>query len=74
MMTNSFSFKFNYIDKHLHLGNNIIHLKLWYTDSNFLTKRALVSRPSTVVVTKDPNVSHFLNLSTYSPIVILPII
>ena len=74
MMTNNFSFKFNYIDKHLHLGKNFIHLKLWYTDSNFLTKRALVSRPSTLVVTKDSNVSHFFYLSTNSPIVILPII
>ena len=41
---------------------------------NFLTKRALVSQPSTIVVAKDPNISHYLNLSIYLPTSILAII
>ena len=41
---------------------------------NFLTKRALVSQQSTLVVAKDPNISHYLNLSVYLQTIILAII
>ena len=41
---------------------------------NFLTKRALVSQQSTIVVAKDPDISHYLNLSIYLPMIILAII
>ena len=41
---------------------------------SFLTKRALVSQPSTNVVAKDPNISHYLNLLIYLPTIILAII
>ena len=55
-----FSFAFNYINKYLHLENNFNHLKLRYTDPcSYLTKRALVSQPTTLVVAKDPNNSHY---------------
>ena len=37
-------------------------------------KRALVSQQNTLVVTKDPNISHYLNLSVYLPMIILAII
>ena len=51
------------------------HVKLGYIDSyNFLTKRALVSQQSTLVVAKDPNISHNLNLSIYLATIIIAII
>ena len=54
---------------------NFIHVKLRYIGPrNFLTKRALVSQQSTLVVAKDPNASHYLNLSIYLPTIILVII
>ena len=54
---------------------NFIHVKLRYNEPcNFLTKRALVSQQSTLVVAKDPNISHHLNLSVYLPTIILAII
>ena len=47
-------FKFRNINQRLHLENNFNHLKLSDTDPcNFLTKRALVSQPSTLVVAKN---------------------
>ena len=49
--------------------------KLRYIEPcNFLTKRALVSQPSALVVAKDPNISYYLNLSNYLPTIILAII
>ena len=54
---------------------NFIHVKLRYIERyNFLTKRALASQQSTLVVAKDPNISHYLNLSTYLLTIILAII
>ena len=45
---------------------NFNRVKLRYIEPcNFLTKRALVSQQSTLVVAKDPNISHYLNLSIY---------
>ena len=42
-----FLFKFDYINKHLHLGKDLKHFKLIYTDPcNFHAKRALMSQPS----------------------------
>ena len=61
-----FWFKFNYINKHLYrdLEKNFKHLTMRNTDPcNFLTKLALVSKPSTVVVAKDSSISYYLNLS-----------
>ena len=67
--------KFNYINKHLHLEKNFKHSKLRYTDPyNFLNKGALVSQQSTLVVAKDSNISHYMNLSINSPAIILAII
>ena len=37
-------------------------------------KRALVIQQSTLVVAKDPNISHYLNLSIYLPTIIRAII
>ena len=46
-----FVFNFNYTNQHLHLKKNFNHLQLRNTDPcNFLTKRALVSQPSTLVL------------------------
>ena len=54
---------------------NFNHVKLRYIElSNFLTKRALVSQQSTLVVAKDPNISRYLNLSIYLPTIILAIV
>ena len=51
------------------------HLKLRYTEPcNFLTKRALVNQPSTLVVAKDSSILHYLNLSMYLPTIIIAII
>ena len=67
--------KFNYIHILLYLVKNFIHEKLRYTEpGNFLIKRALVSQPSTLVVARDSNISHYLNLSTYLPTSVLAII
>ena len=67
--------KFNYISTHLPLEKNFNQLKMWYTDPcNFLTKRALVSQPSTLAVAKETDISHYLNLSINSPTIVLPII
>ena len=70
-----FLFNVNNINRHLYLEKNFIHLKLRYTNPcNFLTKRALVSQPSTLMVAKDSKISHYLNLSIHLPTIILPII
>ena len=61
-------------NSYLHSENNF-NLKLRYTDPyNFLTKRALVSQPDTLVVARDSKISHYLKLSINSPTIILPII
>ena len=63
-----FRWKFSYVNNHLFSVINFNHVKLRYMEPcNFLTKRALVSQPSTIVVAKDPNISHYLNLSIYLP-------
>ena len=68
-------FLFKYIIKHLYLEKHFNHLKLRYTDlRNFLTKRALVSQPIKLIVAKDSNILHYLNLSINSPSIILLII
>ena len=60
--------KFNYVNKYFYFEKNCNHSKMRYTDPcNFLTKRALVSQQSTLVVAKDSNISHYLNLSINSP-------
>ena len=42
---------------------NFNHVKLRYIETcNFFTKRALVSQQSMLVVGKDPNILHYLNL------------
>ena len=70
----SFWLKFNYINI-LYSKFNFNRLKLKYTDPcNFLTKRALVSQLSTLVVAKDSNISHYLNLSSLSRKIIIRII
>ena len=67
--------KFSYVNNHLYLVINFNHIKLRYIEPcNFLTKRALVSQQSTLVVAKDPNISHYLNLPIYLPTIILAII
>ena len=51
------------------------HVKLGYIEPcNLLTKRALVSQQCTLVVAKDPNISHYLNLSIYLQTITLAII
>ena len=51
------------------------HVKLKYIETqNVRTKRALVSKPSTLLAPKDPNISYYLNLSLYLPTIILAII
>ena len=77
MMTkkNSFWCKLSYVNNHLYSVINFNHVKVRYIEPyNFLTKRALVSQPSTLAVAKDPNISHYLNLSIYLPTLILAII
>ena len=67
--------KFNYINNHLWLVKNNNHLKTRYTElCNFLTKRAWVSQQCTLVVAKDPNISHYLNSWAYLLMIILAII
>ena len=54
---------------------NFNHVKLRYIEPcNFLIKRASVWEPNILVVAKDPNISHYLNLSVYLPKIILAII
>ena len=73
--TQLFWCKFSYVNNHLYSVINFNHVKLRYTEwCNFLTKRALVSQQSTLVVAKDPNILHYLNLSIYFPTIILAII
>ena len=51
-------------NKHLYSDQekNFQHLSMRNTDPhNFLTKRALVSQPSTVVVAKESIISYYLN-------------
>ena len=51
------------------------HVKLRYIEPcNFFIKRALVNQSSTLVVAKDPNISHYLNLLIYLPTIILAIV
>ena len=53
---------------------NYNDIKLRYTDmSNVLTTRALVSKISSLVVSKDSNSSYYMNLSIHSPMVIIAI-
>ena len=67
--------KFSYANNHLYSVINFNHIKLRYIEPcNFLAKHILVSQPSTLVVAKDPNISHYLNLSIYLPTIILSII
>ena len=67
--------KFNYVNNHLYSVINFNNVKLRHIEPcNFLTKRALVSQPSTLVVAKDPNISHYLNSSIYLPTIIPAII
>ena len=67
-----FLFKFNYINTHLHPEENFNRLKVRYIDScNFLYKRVLVIQPSTLVVTKDSDISNYLHLSIHSSTIIL---
>ena len=64
-----------YVNNHLYSVINFNHVKLGYNEPcNFLTKRALLSQQSTLVVAKDPNISLYLNLSVYLPTIILAII
>ena len=71
----NFLFKLNYINKYLQFSNDFYYLELSYTDPcNFLTKRALVSQPSTVAFAKDANILHYLNFSIHFPTIILAII
>ena len=54
---------------------NFNHVKLRYNEPcNFLTKHALVSQQSTLVVAEDPNISNHLNLAVYLPMIIRVII
>ena len=54
---------------------NFSHVKLRYIEPcNFLMKRDLVSQQSTLVVAKDPNISHYLDLSIYLSTIILAIL
>ena len=77
MMKNSYFFlsEFNYINEYFYFEKNFNHWKLRYTDPcNFLTKRELVSQQCTLVVAKDSNISHYLNLSINTPTIILLVI
>ena len=66
--------KFSCMNNQLYLVRTFNHLKSRYTEPcNFLTKRALVSQPSTLVFAKDSNISHYLNLSMYLTTIILAI-
>ena len=60
-----FLFKFTYINEYFYTWRRILITEnMIYTDPcNFLTKRALVSQQSTLVVAKDSNISHYLILS-----------
>ena len=63
---NSFWRTFSYANNYLYLVISFKHVKLRYIEPcNFLTKRALVSQTSTLVVAKDPTIAHYLNLSIY---------
>ena len=47
-------FNFYYIIQHLYLEKNFNYLKLRYTDPcNFLTKHAVLSQPSMLVIAKE---------------------
>ena len=73
--TQLFLCKFIHVNKHLYSVINFNRVKLRYIEPcNFLTKPALASQQSTLVVAKDPNISHYLNLSIYLPTIILAII
>ena len=62
------------VNNHLYSVINFNHVKLRYIEPcNFLTKRAMVSQPSTLVAARDPNISYYLNLSIYFPTSILVI-
>ena len=66
--------KLNYNDQ-FYLVKHFNQLKLRYVDPcYFLTKGALVSQPTTLVVAKDSNISHNLNLTMFLPMIILAII
>ena len=72
---NSFFYKFSYINNHLYSVINFNHVILKYIEPcNFLTKFALVSQPSMLMIAKDLNILHYLNSSIYLPIFILAII
>ena len=67
--------KLTYVNNYLYSVINLNQVKLRYIDPcNFLTKRALVSQQSMLVVAKDPNILHYLNYSIYLPTIILAII
>ena len=74
-INNPFWCKFSYVNNHLYSVVHFNHIKLRYIElCNFLTKRALVNQQSTLVVAKDSNISLYLNLSIYLPMIILAII
>ena len=63
------------VSKHFYFEKNFDHSKLRYRDPcNFLTKHALVSQQSTIVVAKDSNISQYLNVLINSPTFIILII
>ena len=66
--------EFSYAKNRLYSVINFDHVKLRYIEPcNFPTKRALVSQQSALVVVKDPNISHYLNVSIYLPTIIFAI-
>ena len=62
-MTKNNSFAVNSAMSIIICTRRLILITRYIEPCNFLTKRALVSQPSTFVVAKDPNISHYLNLS-----------
>ena len=67
--------KFSCVNDYLYSVINFKHVKLRYIEPcNFLTKNALVSQQSTLVVAKDSSISHYLNLSIHLLTIILAII
>ena len=75
MKNSSFLSKFNNINKQFYLEKNFNHLKLRFSGPcNFLTKRTLVSQPSTLVIAKDANILHYFDLAINLATIVPPII
>ena len=53
---------------------NFNHVKLRYIEHMQFSNQTFVSQQSTLMVAKNPNNSHYLNLSIYLPTIILAII